>query len=66
MERPRGGRREAVVIVDQEVTATLVEIVEQHAAFTLRQMKENLQLLLPRFATISVSTIERTLDGQVI
>ena len=33
--RPRGGRRDAVQKVDEEMTGTLVEIVGQFPAFTL-------------------------------
>ena len=62
--RPRGGRRNAKV--DEEMTEQCVQIVENHPEFTLSQIKRKLELALPRKPHICISTISKTLHGQLI
>ena len=64
--RPRGGRRDAVQKVDDEMTDTLVEIVGLFPAFTLRQINTELQTRLPNKPRIGLSTVCKVLDAQLI
>lgn len=64
--RPRGGFRQEANKVDEEMKNTLVEIVEEHAAFTLSQVKNELQVRLPEKPAISITTIRKILDGQLM
>jgi transposase len=66
VERPRGGARNEVRKVDDEMKEAMVNIVERHSAYTLKQIKEQLQRLLPQKPIISVSTVAKTLDGALI
>ena len=66
IERPRGGAREEVRKVDDEMKAAMVDIIEQHPSYTLKQIREELQRLLPQKPVISVSTVAHVLDGALI
>ena len=63
-ERARGGNRRA--LVDSVMTAKMVEIIESHPSFTLRQINRSLQTSLPQKPVISVTTIARSLTAQLI
>lgn len=62
--RRRGGGRPQVA--NQEMIACLVECVEQHPTYTLRQLNEELRLRMPASPPISDTTIHRLLRGQLI
>ena len=47
--RPRGGLRQEASKIDEEMKNTIVAIVEEHAAFMLLQVKNELQVRLPEF-----------------
>ena len=64
VERPRGGARNSKV--DQEMTEACVAIVEQHVEFTLSQINHELRLQLPNKPRVCISTISKTLHGQLI
>ena len=61
---PRGGRHRA--FVDDDITATLVEIVEQHPTFTLVQLNAELRLRLPEKRRISTTSVARCLNNSLI
>ena len=58
---PRGGRREERVILTENLIQNLVNIVEAHPAYTLRQIKAELGDV-----QISMSSIARGLDGALV
>lgn len=62
---PRGGRRHHK-IHDEDIRNVLVEIVEEHATYTLEQIKMELQQRLPHKPVLSVSSVARCLTGQLI
>ena len=64
--RPRGGFRQGASKVDEEMKNTIVTIVEEHAAFTLLQVKNELQVRLPEKPAISIVTIRKILDRQLM
>ena len=64
--RPRGGFRQEASKVDEEMKNTIVAIVEEHATFTLLQVKNELQVRLPEKPAISIATIIKFLDGQLM
>lgn len=61
---PRGGRRHSKI--DNEIGEVLAEIVEEHPAYTLHQMKSELQIRLPHKPALSLSSISRCLTGRLI
>ena len=64
--RPRGGRREEVVKMDEEMARCLVEIVQDFPAYTLVQINTELQHRLPDKPHVSRTTVANALDGQLI
>lgn len=62
--RKRGGGRRQVA--NQEMVTCLMECVEQHPTFTLRQLNEELRVRMPASPPISDTTIHRLLRGQLI
>lgn len=66
LERPRGGRREAVAKMDEDMAASLVEIVQDFPAYTLGQINAELQRRLPDKPHVSRTTVVTALDGQLI
>lgn len=61
---PRGGRRRAVV--DEEIRAALVAIVEEHPTYTLLQLNAELRLRLPHKRQISTTSVARCLTNSLI
>ena len=59
--RPRGGFRQEASKVDEE---TKNANMEEHVAFTLLQVKNELKVRLPEKPAISIATIRKILDGQ--
>ena len=66
VDRPRGGSRQQRKKIDQEMRAAAVQIVEEHAAFTLTQILEELAQRLPGKPRISLTSLSNILDGQFI
>lgn len=64
--RPRGGFRQETNKVDDEMRNALVAIVEEHSAFTLSQIKNELQVRLPAKPAISIASVRKILDGQLM
>ena len=64
--RPRGGARAQVTRVDEEMMAVAVDIVTNHPAYMLRQINDDLHQWLPNKAQVSVATVARMLEGQLI
>ena len=58
VERPRGGFRHRKMT--EEMTAAAVEIIEEHSAFTLQQINEELQIRLPDAPQVYVNIIFST------
>ena len=58
-----GGRRQ---VANQEMVTCLMECVEQHPTFTLRQLNEELRVRMPASPPISDTTLHRLLRGQLI
>lgn len=56
----RGGRRADQVVLTDAIVQQMVNIIEEHPAYTLKQIQEALAI------EISVSTIARGLDGALI
>ena len=61
---PRGGRRR--VIIDDEIRATLVAIVEEHPTYTLVQLNAELRARLPHKRHISTTSVARCLMNSLI
>ncbi len=55
-----GGRREETVKLTEDVISRIIDIIERHPDFTLRQVKEELG------ETLSVTSISRGLDCRLI
>ena len=66
VERPRGGLRQQRVKVDDEMRNAAVNIVEQHSAYTLKQILEELLRRLPDKPIISISSLANILDGKLV
>ena len=66
VERQRGGSRQQLKKIDQEMKRGAVEIVEGHPAFTLTQILEELFRRLPEKPRISLTSLANILDGQFI
>ena len=64
--RSRGGARAQVTRVNEEMTAAAVDIVTDHSAYTLRQINDELHQRLPNKPQVSVATVARMLEGQLI
>ena len=64
--RPRGGARAQVTLADEEMMAVAVDIVTDHPAYTLRQINDDLRQRLPNKPQVSVATVARMLEGQLI
>lgn len=64
--RPRGGHRDGAQKVDGEMTEVLVAIVAEFPAYTLTQINTELQRRLPQKPVISVATVCKMLDAQLI
>ena len=64
--RPRGGARAQGTRTDEEMTAAAVEIVADYPAYTLQQINAQLQQRLPNKPRVSLATVARMLDGQLI
>ena len=65
VERPRGGARNAKM--NEEMTnACGVAIVEMHVDYTLSQINHELRMQLPHKPHVCISTISKTLHGQLI
>lgn len=62
---PRGGRRHHK-IHDEEIQNTLATIVEEHPTYTLQQLKEELHQRLPNKPELSITSVARCLNGQLI
>lgn len=62
--RPRGGHR--FHKMDDDMKTALVQIVEEHATFTLAQINTELHRRLPMKPRVSLSTVATALDGQLI
>lgn len=63
-DRKRGGSRRQKV--DQEMVAVLVEFIEDQPSSTLKELKSRLEERMPQKPIVSLSTIARMLDGQLI
>ena len=61
-----GGVRIQRVKVDEEMKNAAIAIVEAHSAFTLKQILEELQRRLLDKPPISITTLAKLLDGQLI
>ena len=59
-----GGRRRKKI--DDEMTATLLEIVEEHPAYTVDQINHELRLRLPDKPHIQRTTLNTALIGQLL
>lgn len=66
VEQQRGGLRQQRIKVDEEMLNEVIRIVEEHSAFTLKQILEELHRRLPDKPNISVSTLANLLDDQLI
>ena len=64
--RPRGGARAQVTRADEEMMVVAVDIVTDHPAYTLRQINDDLRQRLPNKPQVSVATVARMLEGQLI
>ena len=64
MVRPRGGARNTKV--DNEMIAKMMEIVEEHAEYTLVQINTELRSALPHKPVVTESTIAKTLKNRLI
>ena len=64
--RPRGGRRNEAIKMDDDMRECLVNIVRDYPAFTLTQINAELRARLPAKPHVSVSSVVRALDGQLI
>ncbi len=62
--RLRGGARH--IKVDDDMRDCLIDIVERNPAFTLEQINNELQNILPNKLHISLPTVAKILDGQLI
>jgi transposase len=61
---PRGGHRFAKV--DEEMKDTACEIVSEHAAWTLKQINNELRLRLPFKPSVSSTSLAKVLDSRLI
>ena len=66
VEQQRGGFRLQRVKVDDEMREMAVRIVEEHPAFTSKQITQELRVRLPDKPAISISSLANLLDGQLI
>ena len=66
VERPRGGFRPENQKLTPYMRALCVGIVEEHADFTLDQINAELRLRAPDQRQVSISTIARALQGELI
>ena len=66
IQQRRGGVRIQRVKVDEEMKNAAIAIVEAHSAFTLKQILEELQRRLLDKPPISITTLAKLLDGQLI
>ena len=62
----RGGFRQEVAKMDNEMAACLVDIVQDFPAYILAQINVELQRRLPNKPHISRTTISKSLDAQLI
>ena len=64
VSRPRGGNRR--LKVSDAIRRTAVEIIEEHAEFTLEQINSEFKLREPHQPHISISSLYNVLDGEMI
>ena len=64
MARPRGGRR--ITKIDAEMIKTCIQIVEDHAEYTLSQINAELRRRNPNKPIVCDSSISKMLPGQFI
>lgn len=62
--RQRGGQKPRKY--DAEMLTSLLCIVEEYPAYTLQQLNHEMQLRLPNKPHVSISTLHRMLDAQMI
>ena len=63
---PRGGARAETQKMDADVLWVLLEVVEDHAAYTLQQINLELGSGLLQKPKVCVSSIARVLDNQLV
>ncbi len=64
--KPRGGRREQSSKWDDKMCEHIVEIVQNHPAYTLIQINNQLRRDLPAKPRVSISSLSNMLDGRLI
>ena len=58
-----GGARR--VKMEDDMRDCLIDITERNPAFTLKQINEEMRILLPEKPNISIATVAKVLDGQL-
>lgn len=62
--RRRGGQRPR--LIDEEMVACVIRMVEEFPAYTLQQLNAELRRSLPNKPQVSIATLHRMLDAQFI
>lgn len=64
--RPRGGLRQQRKKVTEEIVTFLLQIINEHPEYTLQQLSDEVQLHSPDQPRLSIATISRICQGQLI
>ena len=63
---PHGGARAEAQKMDADMLWVLLDVIEEHAAYTLQQINVELCARLPHKSEVCVSLITRALDDQLV